>query len=59
MKRSTLLLHLRQHGCYLKRERKSNSLWAKPHTGAVEAVPRHTEVSNKLARRICRKPFYA
>ena len=54
MKRSTLLLHLRQHGCYLKREGKSHSLWANPNTGAVEAVPRHTEVSNKLARKICR-----
>jgi hypothetical protein len=25
-----------------------------PITGAVEAVPRHTEISNNLARKICR-----
>ena len=25
-----------------------------PATGGVEAVPRHTEISNKLARKICR-----
>jgi len=25
-----------------------------PATGAVEAVPRHTEISNQLARKICR-----
>ena len=27
----------------------------RPGTGAVEAVPRHTEVSDLLARKICRK----
>ena len=40
--------------CHLKREGKSHSLWANPNTGAVETVPRYTEVSNKLARKICR-----
>ena len=25
-----------------------------PATGAVEAVPRHTEIGNNLARKICR-----
>jgi hypothetical protein len=24
-------------------------------TGAVEAVPRHTEIPNKLAKKICRR----
>lgn len=55
MKRSSLLKHLRQHGCYLKREGKEHSLWMNPKTGAVEAVPRHTEIANLLARKICRK----
>jgi len=55
MKRESLLRHLRQHGCYLKREGASHSLWTNPATGAVEAVPRHTEISNQLARKICRK----
>ena len=54
MKRSTLLRHLRQHGCFLKREGSAHSLWCNPATGAVEAVPRHTEVSDRLAMRICR-----
>ncbi len=26
----------------------------RPRTGAVEAVPRHTEISNQLVRNICR-----
>ncbi|MFQ5915759.1 MAG: type II toxin-antitoxin system HicA family toxin [Nitrospinota bacterium] len=54
MKRSALLQHLRRHGCYLKREGGSHSLWVNPVTGAIEAVPRHTEISNVLARKICR-----
>ena len=54
MKRSSLLAHLRRHGCYLKREGRAHSLWTNPATGAVEAVPRHTEVANGLARKICR-----
>ena len=54
MKRSGLLQHLRRHGCYLKREGRAHSLWCNPQTGAVEAVPRHTEIPNGLARKICR-----
>ncbi|MGH9340915.1 MAG: type II toxin-antitoxin system HicA family toxin [Acidobacteriota bacterium] len=51
MKRSTLLRHLRRHGCYLRRD--SHSLWSNPETGATETIPRHTEIANKLARKIC------
>jgi hypothetical protein len=29
-------------------------IWTNPATGAVEAVPRHTEIPNLLARKICR-----
>jgi predicted RNA binding protein YcfA (HicA-like mRNA interferase family) len=54
MKRNALLRHLRRHGCYLKREGASHSLWMNPRTGWIEAVPRHTEIANKLARKICR-----
>ena len=54
MKRGDLLRHLRRHGCHLKREGASHSLWTNPQTGKVEAVPRHTEVSNQLCRKICR-----
>ena len=54
MKRSTLLQHLRKHGCYLKREGRGHSLWCNPKSGALEAVPRHTEIPNLLARKICR-----
>ena len=54
MKRNTLLKHLRRNNCFLKREGASHSLWTNPQTGKVEAVPRHTEISNRLARKVCR-----
>lgn len=54
MKRTALLRHLRKHGCVLKREGRSHSLWMNPETGEVEAIPRHVEIANKLARKICR-----
>ncbi|HEX9670790.1 MAG TPA: type II toxin-antitoxin system HicA family toxin [Thermoanaerobaculia bacterium] len=54
MKRKELLRHLRRHGCYLKREGGEHSVWCNPRTGEIEAVPRHTEIPQLLARRICR-----
>ncbi|MCY3777171.1 MAG: type II toxin-antitoxin system HicA family toxin [Candidatus Aminicenantes bacterium] len=55
MKRSGLLRHLRRHGCFLKREGRSHSLWCNRNTGAVETVPPHLEIPNRLAGKICRK----
>ena len=54
MKQGDLLRHLRFHGCVLKREGGSHSIWLNPKNGQQEAVPRHTEVANLLARKICR-----
>ena len=54
MKRHELLRHLRRYGCYLKREGSSHSLWTNPTTGQTEAVPRHIEIPDRLARKICR-----
>lgn len=54
MKRHALLRHLRRYGCYLKREGSAHSLWTNPATGAMETVPRHTEIPDKLARKICK-----
>src|SRR5712675_259536 len=55
MKLEGLLRHLRRHGCVLRREGKEHSLWENPQTGHAEAVPRHAEIANLLARKICRK----
>jgi len=39
-------------GCYLKREGSSHSLWINSSSGVTEAVPRHTEIKEPLAKRI-------
>jgi hypothetical protein len=54
MNRRALLRHLRRHGCVLKREGRSHSLWTNPANGRVETIPRHNEIANLLARKICR-----
>ncbi len=54
MKRSALLRHLRRYGCYLKREGAEHSLWSNPQTGQIEAVPRHVEIPDKLAKKLCK-----
>jgi len=54
MKREALLRVLRTSGCFLKREGRSHSLWCNPQTGHVEAVPRHSEIPERLANKICR-----
>jgi len=54
MRRESLLRHLRREGCYLKREGNRHSLWCNPRTGAIEVVPRHSEIPEKLAGKICR-----
>ncbi|RLC55595.1 MAG: addiction module toxin, HicA family [Candidatus Cloacimonadota bacterium] len=52
MKRIDLEKKLRIAGCYLKREGRSHSLWINPKTGVVEALPRHKEIKESLAKRI-------
>lgn len=52
MKRRDLERRLRIAGCYLKREGSAHSLWVNPKTGVMEAVPRHSEVKEPLARKI-------
>jgi hypothetical protein len=54
VKTGSLLRHLRRRGCVLKREGRSQTLWTNPRTGQVEAVPRHAEIPNVLALKICR-----
>ena len=53
MKRHALLRHLRRHGCFLKREGAAQSLWCNPRTGQIQTVPRHAEIPNRLAAKIC------
>ena len=54
MKRKALLRHLRDHGCELSREGAKHSWWHNPNLNRRSAVPRHTEIVDQLARKICK-----
>ena len=52
MKKTELERRLRAAGYYLKREGASHSLWINPSTGEQEAIPRHNEIKEPLAKKI-------
>jgi mRNA interferase HicA len=54
MKRRDLVQHLHRHGCVLIREGGNHSWWGNPAKQRRSAVPRHTEIDDFLARKICR-----
>lgn len=54
MKREKLLKHLRSHGCELLREGAKHSWWINPEQNQRSAVPRHTEIKEFLAIKICK-----
>ncbi|MBF0280939.1 MAG: type II toxin-antitoxin system HicA family toxin [SAR324 cluster bacterium] len=54
MKRNALIRYLRQHGCELLREGGNHSWWQNADLNTRSAVPRHTEIDNQLAKKICK-----
>ena len=54
MKRQALVRHLRKHGCELLREGSNHSWWHNPKLAKRSAVPRHSEIVDILARKICK-----
>lgn len=54
MKRLELLRHLERHGCELLREGAKHSVYVNRGKGKSSTVPRHREISDFLARKICR-----
>jgi mRNA interferase HicA len=55
MKRGNLLRHLEQHGCKLDREGSRHSIYLNPSNGKKTSVPRHMEIDNRLAQKICKQ----
>ena len=53
MKRRDLLRHLSQNGCQLLREGGSHSIWVNANNGLRTAVPRHREIPEFTALKIC------
>jgi len=54
MKRRELVRHLVEQGCELLREGSRHSVFHNPKQNSTSTVPRHREVEDFLARKICR-----
>jgi mRNA interferase HicA len=54
VKRIDLVRHLEAHGCRFLREGGSHSVFVNPTARKVSTVPRHREIKDFLARKICR-----
>jgi predicted RNA binding protein YcfA (HicA-like mRNA interferase family) len=54
MKRRDLIRHLESHGCELLREGGRHSVYVNRAKQKTSAVPRHSEINDYLARKICR-----
>jgi mRNA interferase HicA len=54
VKRIDLTRHLEAHGCQLLREGGSHSVYVNRTAGKTSTIPRHREINELLARKICR-----
>ncbi|MCB4791319.1 MAG: type II toxin-antitoxin system HicA family toxin [Elusimicrobia bacterium] len=54
MKRKELVYYLRIHSCVLLREGKRHSVFVNLNNDKVSTVPRHKEINDFLAKKICR-----
>ncbi|MBI2898348.1 MAG: type II toxin-antitoxin system HicA family toxin [Deltaproteobacteria bacterium] len=54
MKRVDLVRHLQQNGCVLLREGANHSVFVNRASRKSSAVPRHREINDLLARKICK-----
>ena len=54
MKRHAPIGHVQSHGCSLLREGGKHSVYYNPANNQASAIPRHHEINDFLARKICR-----
>lgn len=54
MKRADLIRYLEQHGCRFLREGANHTIYFNPVNQKCSTVPRHREVLDFTARKICR-----
>jgi mRNA interferase HicA len=54
MKRCDLISHLESQKCILLREGNKHSVYVNRQNNKVSTVPRHREINDFLARKICR-----
>ena len=55
MKLVELEKHLRNHGCAKKREGGNHTLWKNKQNQKISPVPRHREIKDLLAQKICKQ----
>jgi mRNA interferase HicA len=53
MKRADLIRHLEKHGCIFIREGGNHTIYKNLSNGRMSAIPRHREVKEQLAKKIC------
>lgn len=54
MKRKDLIKYLVKEGCIFLREGANHSLFFNPLLKKISTVPRHNEIDNNLAKKICK-----
>jgi len=54
MKRLDLERHLRKQGCLFLREGGRHAIWWNPANRKVTSLPRHREINDFTARKVCR-----
>ena len=54
MKRKEFLKHITKCGCVLLREGANHSVYVNRRCKKVSTVPRHNEINDFLARKICK-----
>lgn len=54
MKRNQLLKYLKLKKCFLLREGANHSVYYNSVNNKTSTVPRHTEIDDKLAKKICK-----
>jgi predicted RNA binding protein YcfA (HicA-like mRNA interferase family) len=54
VKRRALVQHLERHGCMLLREGGDHTIYVNPTKRQMSSIPRHREIIDFLARKICR-----
>ena len=62
MKRRDFIQYLAEQGCMLIREGAKHSWWGNSSNNRRSAVPRHVEINDHLAKKICKdlgiKPIF-
>lgn len=61
MKRVKLIKYISSNGCELLREGGNHSWWYNPELNRRSAIPRHRDINDLLAKKICKdlglKPY--